>query len=72
MLRDLLVDWLAAAYTREGTSISKKELNRNADLLTAREHLTHAHFISQEKHGLPFVLSNNLSIDQATLQIGEV
>ena len=30
------------------------------------------HFISQEKHGLPFSLNNNLTIDPRTLECGEV
>jgi hypothetical protein len=62
MLRDLIGDWLKEHHTKERTTPTRQELIEQIDTITERIHFSHSHFLSQEKHGLPFALINNLAI----------
>lgn len=62
MLRDLINDWLKDAHAKERRTPTRQQLVEQTDTITERIHFYHSHFLSQEKHGLPFALINNLAI----------
>lgn len=62
MFRDLARGWLKEWHARGPNPIARGELNRQTDQLTDWKLFYVLHFLSQEKHGLPFSLVNNLII----------
>lgn len=62
MLKDLIKDWLKDGHAKEGNTPTGQQLVEQTDTMTERIHFYRSHFLSQEKHGLPFALINNLVI----------
>lgn len=70
MLRDLIRDWLKQWHAKSTTMVTDNELDRQTHQLIEWKHFYLLHFLSQEKHGLPFALVNNLTINDG--RIGDV
>jgi hypothetical protein len=62
MLKDLINDWLKDGHAMEGSTPTGHQLAEQTDTITERIHFYRSHFLSQEKHGLPFALISNLAI----------
>jgi hypothetical protein len=63
MLKDLIRDWLKEWHATNATRLKRGELEQQTHEIAEWKLFYSLHFLSQEKHGLPFALINNLAIN---------
>ena len=68
MLLDLMGDWLKTTYQNIKHTHSRRDLIAHRDIVTDRLHLARSHFLSQDKHGLPFALRGNLKMSNLRIE----
>jgi len=68
MLLELFGAWLKGTYARIKHSATPREFTAQRDILTDRQHLARSHFVSQDKHGLPFALSGGLKLNELSIE----